>query len=602
MWFVWILWLSFGHGWAGVSYTTTYSLDSQDSALRAPMEDVSYLKSLQDRLPDTLEELKWRAERDKIQLERFLYGKGYMKANVTIDVGPMVSDKEPVVVEVKIQPGDAFTYHHIYVESQDAPSWFKSSMIETDTMSEGARVDYSHIQHAQEKLEKEAKQQGHPWAMCAKPIVDVHEDPEEVELTFPMVFGPKCTMGATTIEGLQNVNAMYVRNRLAWKEGQTFDQRLVDQARETLIATTLFSEVDIQCIPRTGDETLVDVIIKLKEAPARSIGAGLRYATSEGIGGRIFWRHKNVGGRAHIFEIGSRRTKLQTRTEAKWDVPDFWVPQQTLSHAAFMSVERQRAYRGHINGGSILLGRELWSRWTGKVGVLVDRAKLRQNETRFQSRLIGVPVQLHFDGSNNLLDPSRGIRLSGWGTPYWGRVNDAGRGFVSTRFHASGYLPLSSAYRGSEPVVVLAGFGRLGKIMGKNLYYVPPHQRFYAGGSDSIRAYGPQMLGPLDNHNIPMGGLFLSEYGGEVRLRTSENMGLVAFAEAGSLTNDGVLNFINHLKSKPLWGGGIGFRYYTPLGPIRADIAFPMSRRRNILTHRYIDAPYQFYISFGQAF
>lgn len=601
MWFVIVCCVGCGYGVSAVSYTPHYVLNSTDAALQKQLEEASYLNSLRDRLPDTLEELRWRAERDKVQLEKILSSKGYMQGDVAVDVKPAASDKDPADVNVVITPGDVFTYSQIRVESNDTPPWFKPSIIETDSMCEGADVDYAHIQSAQQKLEKEAKKNGHPWAICAKPILEVSNQHATVKLTFPMTFGDQSKMGATVINGLQHIDPTYVRNRLAWKEGQIFDQTLIDTTREKLVATTLFSEVDIQVAPRPGNENMVDVTIKLSEAPARSIGAGVRYATSEGMGGRVFWRHKNIGGRAHSLEFNSRRTKLQTRTEAKWDVPDFWIPQQTLSHAVFTSVERQRAYRGRIHGGSVLLGRDLWPMWTGRVGVLVDRAKLNQDGSSYDSKLVGTPVQLNFDGSNSLLDPSEGIRLNGWGTPYWGHVNDTGRGFVSTRFHASGYLPLSSYYRGSDPVVVLAGFARLGKILSKGLSYVPPHQRFYAGGADSVRAYGPQMLGVLDNNNVPMGGLFLTEYGGEMRFRASEKMGFVAFAEAGTLTSNGVLGVFNHLKARPMLGIGVGFRYYTPLGPIRADLAFPMSKRHDA-NRRKIDAPYQFYISFGQAF
>lgn len=586
---------------AATEYVVSFKLDPENSALQRQLEEVSYLETLQSHPPDTLEELRWRADRDKIHMERFLYGKGYMQAIVFYDLKGAESEKDPATVSVAINLGPKVTYNSIHIETSDAPQWFKESIIETESMCVGAVVDFDNIKSAQEKLEKEAKHRGHPWAICAKPILDIHTNELVADLVFPMSFGGRTKIGTTTIEGLTHVDATYVRNRLAWHEGQDFDQNIIDQSRETLVMTTLFTEVDIQINKRPGDASVVDIIVKLTEGPARTIGIGLRYATAEGIGGRVYWRHKNVWGKAHSLELGSRRTKLQTRTEAKWEVPDFGQPQQTLSNNIFTSIERQRAYRGRIYGGSVLLGRPLWSRWTGKVGVLVDRSRLRQDQSYYEARLAGLPAQLHFDGSNSLLDPSRGIRLEGWGTPFWGSLDKKRSTFINTRLHVSGYLPLSSAYQGSDPVIVLAGFGRMGKILGKSIANIPPHQRFYAGGADSIRAYGPQMLGQLDSNQVPLGGLFLTEYGGEVRLKTSEKIGLVAFAEAGSLTSYGVTDVINHLKAKPLWGVGTGARYYTPLGPVRVDIAFPLKRRKDS-GGRAIDSFYQFYISFGQAF
>lgn len=145
---------------------------------------------------------------------------------------------------------------------------------------------------------------------------------------------------------------------------------------------------------------------------------------------------------------------------------------------------------------------------------------------------------------------------------------------------------------------MLAGFVKAGSVLSKNIKSTPPNKRFYAGGADSVRGYGHQLVGPLNANRVPMGGASLAECGGEIRIKTSENIGFVSFIEGGSVTGEKTPDFVG---KRMLWGAGVGFRYYTAIGPVRVDLAFPTQRRKDA-SGKKIDAPFQFYVSFGQAF
>jgi translocation and assembly module TamA len=138
--------------------------------------------------------------------------------------------------------------------------------------------------------------------------------------------------------------------------------------------------------------------------------------------------------------------------------------------------------------------------------------------------------------------------------------------------------------------VVLASFGALGSIVGASRAALPADKRLYAGGAGSVRGYGYQLAGPLDAVNKPLGGASSLELGAELRYRFTETMGIAPFIEGGNVYPTSLPN-----SGKLFYGAGIGFRYYTAIGPVRLDIATPF-------THRSADSPIQFYISVGQAF
>ncbi|MCU0894555.1 MAG: BamA/TamA family outer membrane protein, partial [Rhodospirillales bacterium] len=139
---------------------------------------------------------------------------------------------------------------------------------------------------------------------------------------------------------------------------------------------------------------------------------------------------------------------------------------------------------------------------------------------------------------------------------------------------------------------VLAGRLRAGSIAGQPRDDVPANKRFYAGGGDSIRGYKFQEVGPIDDDNDPLGGRSLFETSLELRTRVWGNLGVVSFVEGGNVFEAEYPDFADPLR----WAAGGGLRYFTPIGPVRLDIAFPLNRREDI------DDPFQFYIALGEAF
>jgi translocation and assembly module TamA len=144
---------------------------------------------------------------------------------------------------------------------------------------------------------------------------------------------------------------------------------------------------------------------------------------------------------------------------------------------------------------------------------------------------------------------------------------------------------------GPEQRAVLAGKLALGSLDGAPLSQLPSDQRIYAGGGGSVRPYGYLMAGPLAPNTKPIGGRSSLVLNLEARIRITETIGIVPFVDAGSYYESPV----PQLGRTPLYGAGLGARYYTAFGPLRLDLATPLHKRS-------ADSPIQVYISLGQAF
>src|SRR5690606_32382234 len=130
--------------------------------------------------------------------------------------------------------------------------------------------------------------------------------------------------------------------------------------------------------------------------------------------------------------------------------------------------------------------------------------------------------------------------------------------------------------------------GRLGAIVGPN--GAPPDRLFFAGGGGSVRGYEYQSISPRDATGALLGGRSLVEMSAELRWRKSDTLGWVAFLDGGAAGSN-VEPPIEDMR----FGAGVGLRYYTGFGPLRADIAVPLDKQTG-------DADFQVYISIGQAF
>jgi translocation and assembly module TamA len=166
-----------------------------------------------------------------------------------------------------------------------------------------------------------------------------------------------------------------------------------------------------------------------------------------------------------------------------------------------------------------------------------------------------------------------------------------------TSFNAKGsfYIPLSKNRYDNK--VVIACYSKVGAMLCGKKRLVPRDKMFFGGGASSVRGYGYQMLGEVNDDKNPVGGESMFEVGVEPRVKVSDNIGVVVFIEAGNVYNSG----LPKLNKKLLYGCGIGVRYYTLLAPIRLDIGFPFTRRKTS-TGKKIDSLFNVYISIGQAF
>jgi translocation and assembly module TamA len=385
-------------------------------------------------------------------------------------------------------------------------------------------------------------------------------------------------------------DATHVQQIARFKPGQPYEASDIDDLRRALIATGLVSSVTVAPQPGSAPDT-VDVAVRVEPAPPRTIAGELGYGTGEGARAAISWQHRNLFPPEGALTLRAVAGTREQSAAASFRRSNFHKRDHVLTGDLALSHLDQPGYEARtfllgagIERQSNIIFHKKWT-WSAGVQLLAsnERGAINsRNSTTRRTYFIGaLPGTLAYDGSDSLLDPTRGFRLAGRLSPEVSLQNTV-FGYARLQLDGSAYQPVSDR-------VVLAGRVRLGSIVGASADRIAPSRRFFAGGGGSVRGFGYQAIGPRDVDNNPTGGRSLAEFGAEARIRFG-NFGIVPFLDGGNIYRAALPDF-----SGLRYGAGLGVRYHSSFGPIRVDVGTPLNPQKG-------DSRITVFVSLGQAF
>lgn len=559
----------------------------EDADLQTALEEASRLRQLQEDPPASMLALRRRAADDADRLGRVLRSQGHYAATVA----PVINqDIDPAEVTLRVDPGPVYGIVAFDVEYVDPPPPADANVprdLAALGLERGQPALAADVLSAVARVGEALRNQGYPFGKAVGHTARVDHAERTMAVTVKAESGPSAVFGRTAFEGLDSVQEDYLRRLIEFHQGAPYDQREVQDLRQTLLKTGLFQAISVDPAETVGADGALPLTVTVEEADHRSIGVGARFSSSLGLGADVFWEHRNLLGEDEDF-----RAQLDVSERAQTLGADFSKPLFLNRRGQFLratlegGTEEFEAYDRTGILAEVSVERRLSPTWTASVGTNIEYAEITDGEGTKQSILWGLPVRAWRDDTDNRLDPRDGSRLNFEVVPYTG-VYDGSILFARNRAEGRLYYPLTD-----DKWTVLAGRVAIGAIVGAGRRDVPPDKRFYAGGGGSVRGYGYQLATDIDENNDPIGGKSLFEIGLELRRQITETIGIVPFIEGGRAFSDQIPNPAGDL----FWGAGIGVRYYSPVGPIRFDVAVPLDRRENV------DDPYQLYISLGQAF
>ena len=340
------------------------------------------------------------------------------------------------------------------------------------------------------------------------------------------------------------------------------------------------------------------MVVSVADRPPHTLELGGGYSTSEGAGIDAKYILYNRLGAADTVIFTGRLAQIQQKLDGELDLPDWVLPDQTLQIGGDVYGDDTLAYDD--DGVGLRIGAQLHFTKTTFInyGAAVDAVDTRENiAINPNGTAVGQNLKLliysltggfSLDRSNDPLNPTRGWRLQAEADPTY-VTGDRTLPYLKLESQVSGYLPF-----GADDDTVLAARFKLGSIVGGDIPDVPADRRFFSGGGGSVRGFAYQGVGPQlavgTSYQTPLGGDSLFESSFELRQHVTGPWGVVAFVDSGSLGPTFVPDF-----SQMDVGAGVGVRYNLGFGPLRFDIATPVTRHSG-------DPWADFYVSIGQTF
>ena len=577
--------------WAGVAAgDSVVSYDVairgvEDKSLREILESVSNTVTFKNKPPATLSLLQRRARTDIPDMLQAMRSEGYYNAKLELTIDEKT---EPPLVVFNVSPGPLYRIESIDIER--AKSAEPESPVKLPTagdigleLNEPAKADY--IIDARNKLVLLLQKLGFPFARVDERVVVDHAT-KLVSVTFPVMPGPMAHFGPTTFSGLESVEKRFVQGLLPWKEGDRFNSNLLEEVQKKLAQTRLFSLVEVKHAQGLDEAGRLPIVIQLKERAKRSMSGGVTYQTDQGPGATAAWENRNLLRGGETLKLQAGASGFGYSGEGLFKKPQFLRNDQLLAIDSRLANDDTNAFTSQNFNTSLSVERELAKGMRFGLGPAfrVSRVKMEADPLGRKESfdLASFAGYFNWDTSDNLLNPAKGWRLGVTLSPYMDVV-DGNSAFVRGHTSYSRYFKISDN-------LILAGRTALGTIIGTSRDLVPGDLRFYGGGGGSIRGYAFQYASPLVN-NEPVGGRSIFELSAELRAKITEKIGFVTFVDGGSAFEGSYPDFKEPLH----WGGGVGVRYFTPLGPLRLDFAVPFNPRS-------VDDPFQIYVSIGQAF
>lgn len=567
----------------GYAYAVRFDGLETAEELASLVRDSSALVSRVEDPPPSPAGLRRRADDDLDRFRVAARSLGYYDATFRYAIEP----GDPPTVAVNGQPGALYTVAGFEIRSTDDRSPVVGVELPRDRLGlrTGAAARAADVVSAEAAILRMLQEQGYPLAQAGERTVMVDRDSKTMRVTFRVTPGPAARFGEVTVSGGDSVDHDFALRRLPWRFGDVADIRKVEQARRRLTATGVYSSVGVRFADVVGADGLIPVEVSLTERSPRSLGAGVSASTSEGLGANAFWTHRNLFGGAERLDVTGRVSQVESSLTSELRLPDVVANDQDFILGGGLIEETTDSFESQKFTVGGRFERRLSDVLSVDYGTTFERSRIDEDGTESQFTLVGLPVGFSVDTSDDLLNPTEGGRTRVRFTPYLETLGSSLGLYSVTARHAH-YLALDA-----DRDVVLAGRAAVGAIVGGSTSNIPADKRFYSGGSGSVRGYGLQKIGPLNAAGEGTGGRSLIELGAELRWRVYEDFGIVPFIDAGQVYDDETPELSQELQ----WAAGLGFRYYTAIGPVRADIAFPLNPRST-------DDVFQVYFSLGQAF
>lgn len=542
---------------------------------------------------EDVQELLADARSDYERILSILYSKGHYGGviNILIDgreaasIPLLDSPEEIEQIVARVLPGRVYRFGNVSAAPLARGTELPPQFVRNELAEVGA------IRDAAEASIEGWRAAGHAKADVAEQEIIARHDARRIDARLRVAPGPRLRFGSVGVRGNEDVRTRRILTIAGLEEGRVYDPDEIARAENRLRRAGSFRSVRVVEADEIVGEDLLPMTIEVVEQTPRRFGFGAELSSIEG--GRLtgFWLHRNFLGGAERFRVDGEIAGIGGTTGGvdldfgiRYERPA--TPRSDVDLFAETGFERLNEPDFQASTADFTLGftRYATDDLTVNFGVGLLYSEVRDDFGDQTYTLATLPLGATLDRRRNALNPKDGYFVDLDMTPFYG-ISGTGNG-MRTELDARGYESF-----GENERFTFAARLQLGSLVGPELLESPPFYRFYSGGGGTVRGQDYQSLAIDLGDGDRSGGR--SFFGASLELRSgvTENIEVVTFYDYGYIGEETFPDFSGDSHA----GAGLGMRYNTGIGPIRLDVATPVSGSTDA-------SDFYVYIGIGQAF
>lgn len=466
------------------------------------------------------------------------------QATYTIDTGPPLP-----VAEFSFVLSDAL---------QQDPEF--QALIADLPLHKGDTFNHLVYENIKSSLAKLAAERGYFRARFIEHRIEIDMDNYEARIHLNYDGGPRYRFGEVLMQQ-DLLNPDLLQRYIPFEAGDPYTLNQVIDLQQALNDSDYFESVEVSPgqLQDNSDEVPIDVVLKPRKRNRYTLGLG--YGTDTGARAKFGWEIPRLNQAGHRINTDAKVSEIGYSLSFRYRVPVLNPRTDQMIYSASVANEKTDTSDSTIRtvGASLNRGRGQWR----------ESVALNYQQEDF--------IVADDEGSSTLLIPSVNWSRT-WGQDFIhvldGLRFDIGlRGASENLVSDTDFYQLQGGLKGITPLGTenrVIARGRFGTTLTDEFHKLPSSIRFFAGGAQSVRGYAYQSLGPVDDSGEVVGGKHLMIGSIEFEHSLNGKWGVAVFYDAG--------NAIDDLNDKLERGAGFGFRWKSPIGPVRIDFASAISQ------------------------
>jgi len=473
------------------------------------------------------------------------------RASYVIDPGPGLPIAEFLLV--------------INGELKDDPALI--ALVERFALKPGNIFVHSEYDNFKSRLSGLASERGYMEEEFTRARVEIDLNTYVARVYLDIESGPRYSFGEVSLE--QDVLEPELLNRyILFKRGDPYNLSQVIRLQQALNDSNYFSVVEVSPGKALADNKEIPVKVTLSPRKRHRYNFGLGYGTDTGARARFGWRMPRVNEKGHRIDSHIEVSEIGYDLRANYRVPVLNPRTDQLVYTTSKEKEETDTNDSVLTSVSVSLNHNR-AKWREVLTLAYEEEDFEVGDDSGDSTLLIPGVSWTRTWGPVFVNVLDGVRLNVG-------VRGASENFVSdTDFlQMAGGIKFITSIDSRNRFLIRGNFGTTET---QDFDQLPSSIRFFAGGSQSVRGYGYEELGPTNDDGDVVGGKHLLTGSIEFEHYFDDSWGTAIFLDAG--------NAIDNINDDLEQGAGFGLRWKSPVGPVRIDLANAISTNQEWRIH-----------------